>query len=127
MEQFGMSSCRSAVTEFERAFEVQCEQALAEVLGSSSFASILHCFGNEGISLADCAKRPSEFDDALSVLLNPVGAVLLEGRILKRFYQSIGMRFEWNDGKVFREEVEEASRHFSKRVLRPATPSHKGR
>jgi hypothetical protein len=111
--------------EFELAFGVQCEHVLREVLGASSFASTVHYFIEHRVSLADSARRPAEFDDALSVLFNPVGAVLLEGRILKRFYQSIEMRFEWNDGKVFREEVEEASRQFSKHVLRPATPSQK--
>ena len=67
----------------------------------------------------------SEFDDALSVLFNPVGAVLLEGRILKRFYHSIGMRFEWNEARVFKEEVEEASRQF-RRANAPASRPEPG-
>ena len=100
-----MAISNSALAEFEHAFEVQCQQALGEVLGASSFAWMVHNFSKDGLSLVDSARRPAEFDDALSVLFNPVGALLLEGRILRRFYRSIGLRFEWNDGMIFKEEV----------------------
>jgi hypothetical protein len=79
-----MANGRSAAAEFECAFEVQCEQALAEVLGASSFASTVHYFSEHAVSLAESVRRPAEFDDALSVLFNRVEAVLLEGRILRR-------------------------------------------
>jgi hypothetical protein len=115
------------VAEFERAFGVECEHALREFLGTSSFASTVHYFIEHAVSVADSARRPSEFDDALSVLFNPVGAVLLEGRILKRFYHSIGMRFEWNEAMVFKEEVEEASRQFRRRMPEPPAQSREGR
>jgi len=114
------------VAEFERAFGVQCEESLREVLGASGFASTVHYFIEHALSLADSAGRPAEFDDALSVLFTPGGAVLLESRILKRFYHSIGMKFEWNDGRVFKEEVEEALKQFGKRTPQPSTRSQEG-
>lgn len=122
-----MANSKSAVAQFERVFGAQCEQALVEVLGASSLASTVHRFSKDGLSLVDSARRPAEFDDALSVLFNPVGAILLEGRILKRFYRSIGMRFEWDDGMVFKEEVEEASKQFRERVPQPPNQSQEGR
>jgi len=114
------------IAEFERAFGVQCEETLREVLGASGFTSMIHYFVEHKLSLTDSAGRPAEFDDALSFLFNPVGAALLEGRILKRFYHSIGMRFEWNDGRVFKEEVEEALKQFRKRTPQPSTGSQEG-
>jgi hypothetical protein len=111
------------VAEFERAFGVQCQESLKEVLGASGFASTAHYFIEHALSFSDSAVRPAEFDDALSVLFNPVGAVLLETRILKRFYHSIGMKFEWNEGRVFKEEVEEALQQFRKRAPQPSSRS----
>lgn len=105
--------------EFERAFGLQCKEALVEALGANTLATAVNSLNKVGVSLADSASRPAEFDDALSVLFNPVGATFLEIRILKRFYRSLGLRFEWNDGRVFKEEVEEASRQFCGRLSSP--------
>lgn len=114
------------IAEFERAFGVQCQESLKEVLGSRGFTSLVHHFVEHALSLADSASRPAEFDDALSVLFNPVGATFREIRILKWFYRSIGLRFEWNDGRVFKEEVEEASRRFCGRSPRPSAQGAEG-
>ena len=115
------------LTEFEHWFGLRCEEALAEVLGVSTLASAICSMKKQGIlSLDDVARHPAEFDDALSVLFNPVGATFLEIRILKRFYRSIGLKFEWNDGRVFKEEVEEALRRFRGLSSHPSTLTEKG-
>ena len=36
------------------------------------------------------------------------------------------MKFEWNDGRVFKEEVEEALKQFRKRMPQPSTRSQEG-
>jgi hypothetical protein len=107
-----MANSKGTLAEFERAFESAGEQALREALGESGFGSTVYHLCRTGVSLADSATRPAEFDDALSTLFNPTGALLLEGKILNRFYNSIGMNFKWNGGRVFKEEVEVASKRF---------------
>jgi hypothetical protein len=103
----------AGTAEFEHAFGFTCEQALREVLGATGFASTVYYLSKDGVSLVDGARRPDEFDDSLSVLFNPTGAILLEGRILGRFYHSLGIKFDWNDdGMVFKEEVREAAKRF---------------
>ena len=53
-----------------------------------------------------------DFDDALVELFQPVGALILEARILARFYRSRGARYERGDTLVFADEVAEARRLF---------------
>ncbi len=101
------------MTAFEAAMASACESTLKEVLGLSGFASTVYRLSMNGVSLRDCASRPADFDDFLSVLFNPVGATLVEGRILKRFYSGyLNGRFGWGDGLNFVEEVRRARKAF---------------
>ncbi len=91
-----------------------CESALRELLGESGFASTIYHLSRNGVSLLDCARRPADFDDTLSVVFNPVGATLNEGKILKSFYRKYnGGRFQWDDGLNFCEEVRKALKLFA--------------
>ena len=95
--------------DFEECLAKACESTLKDVLGLSGFASTIYHLSINGISLRDCARRPADFDDYLSVLFNPVGATLVEGRILKRFYRDcFARRFRWGDELNFCEEMKRA-------------------
>ena len=101
------------MTEFEAAMASACESTLKDVLGLSGFASTVYRLSMNGVSLHDCARRPADFDDFLSVLFNPTGATLVEGRIMKRFYRDhFAGRFQWGDGLNFDEEVRRARKAF---------------
>jgi len=99
------------MTEFEAAMASACESTLKEILGLSGFASTVYRLSMNGVSLKDCGRKPADFDDGLSVIFNPVGATLLEGRILRRFYrENVVGGFQWGDGLNFCEEVRKARR-----------------
>ena len=101
------------MTEFEAAMASACEATLKEVLGLSGFASTVYRLSINGVSLRDCARKPSDFDDVLSVIFNPAGATIVEGRILKRFYKENAVGgFNWGDGLNFCEEVRRARQAF---------------
>ncbi|MDV3277101.1 MAG: hypothetical protein LYZ69_01370 [Nitrososphaerales archaeon] len=101
------------MAEFEAAMASACESTLKEVLGLSGFASTVYRLSMNGVSLRDCASRPADFDDFLSVLFNPVGATLVEGRILKRFYgEHTAIVFRWGDSMNFCAEVRRARQAF---------------
>ncbi|MDG7022969.1 MAG: hypothetical protein JRN45_00450 [Nitrososphaerota archaeon] len=98
---------------FEEAFSAACEEALKEMLGKGAFASTVYHLSRNGVSLPDGAKRPADFEDALSVVFNPVGASLVEGKVLKSFYRKYGEDgFMWGDGLNFCEEVRRARQMF---------------
>ena len=64
-----------------------CESTLRRTLGQSGFASTVYHLRGNGISLRDCARRASDFDEALSTVFNPVVATFIECKILSRFYE----------------------------------------
>jgi hypothetical protein len=87
------------------------ESVLTEVLGEH---------GNlprwSRIDAADCGRKPHEFDDALVDVFQRMGALLIETKILTRFYRSIGARYSRSDDLNFAEEVRKARIEFE-RVL----------
>jgi len=100
--------------DFEARLAKACESALRETLGQSGFGSTVFHLSRNGISLQDCARRASEFDDALSAVFNPSVATFIECKILSRFYKenSIG-GFGWKDSLDFADEVRRAREAFS--------------
>ena len=66
------------------------------------------------IRAVDCCKKPQEFDDALVDVFQRMGALLIETRILTRFYRSIGSRYSRNDDLNFAEEIRRARIEFEK-------------
>jgi hypothetical protein len=91
-----------------------CEFVLSEALGQSGWNPVTHSVSRFGISSADCSTKPWEFDDALVDLFQPIGALLIETRILTRFYRSIGARYSRSDDLNFSAEVEKARAQFEK-------------
>jgi hypothetical protein len=74
--------------------------------------------GSSRINPADCSKDPQEFDDALADIFQRMGALLIETRILTRFYRSIGARYSRSDDLNFAEEVRKARIDFEEASLR---------
>jgi hypothetical protein len=99
--------------DFDDALTEVCRSVLLEVLGQRGGGSISRWLAKSGVSMADCAKKPQEFDDALVELFQPMGALVLEARILSRFYRSQGARYERGDTLAFADEIAEARRLFS--------------
>jgi hypothetical protein len=99
--------------DFDDALTEVCKSVLLEVLGQRGGHSTSWWLAKSGVSMADCARKPQEFDDALVELFQPMGALILEARILSRFYRSQGARYERGDTLSFAEEVAEARRLFS--------------
>lgn len=101
------------MTEFEAAMASACESTLKEVLGQSGFASTVYHLSRNGVSLLDCARRASEFDDALSAVFNPVVATLIECKILSRFYKENALDgFERRDSLDLGDQVRRARTAF---------------
>jgi hypothetical protein len=98
--------------DFDDALTEVCRSVLLEVLGQRGGNSTSWWLAKSGVSMADCARKPQEFDDALVELFQPMGALILEARILSRFYRSQGARYERGDTLSFAEEVAEARRLF---------------
>ncbi len=102
------------LTEFEAAMASVCEAALREMLGQSGFASTVYHLSRNGVSLPDCARRPTDFDDALSAVFNPTVATLIECKILSRFYKENAVDgFDQKDSLNFGDEVRRAREAFA--------------
>jgi hypothetical protein len=65
-----------------------------------------------GVNIADCCKDPQQFDDALVDVFQPMGALLIETKILVRFYRSIGAKYSRNVDLNFAEEIRKARLEF---------------
>ena len=103
------------MTEFEAAMASACESALRETVGQNGFASTVYHLSKNGISLLDCARRASDFDDALSAVFNPIVATFIECKILSRFYKENAVDgFDWKDSLDFGDEVRRAREAFEK-------------
>ena len=98
--------------DFDDALTEVCRSVLSEVLGERGEDSTSRWLAKSGVSMADCARKPQEFDDALVELFQPMGALILEARILSRFYRSRGARYERGSTLVFADEIAEARRLF---------------
>lgn len=100
------------MSDFESCLNEVCESVISEVLSASGKSSTSWWLGQSGVSFSDCSKRPQDFDDALVHLFQPMGAILIEARILMRFYRGRGASYRRGDSLNFAEEVEEARRLF---------------
>ena len=102
--------------DFDEALTEVCESVLSEVLGATGRDSTSWWLAKSNVSLSDCARRPQEFDDALIERFQPAGALVIEGRILSRFYRKIGTRYESGPELCFTDEVQKAREAFSRRL-----------
>ncbi len=98
--------------DFESCLNDACESVMSEVFSASGRRSVSWWLGQSGVSFSDCSRRPQDFDDALVHLFQPMGAILIEARILGRFYKVQGACYRRGDILNFAEEVEEARRLF---------------
>ena len=96
------------MTDFETSLAEVCESVISETLSSSGRDSTRWWLAREGVSFSDCSKRPQEFDDALVELFQPMGALVIEGRILSRFYRTLGAAYVKGDSLCFMDEVSKA-------------------
>ena len=101
--------------DFERALTEVCETVLSEVLGAAGRETTSSWLARSGTNLSDCARRPKEFDDALVEMVQPMGALVIEGRILGRFYRTMGGRYERGTELCIAEEVQKAREAFGRR------------
>ena len=100
------------MSDFESRLNEVCEAVVTEVLGVTGKRSTSWWLSQSGVSFSDCSRRPQDFDDALVHLFQPMGAILIEARILGRFYRGQGACYRRGDRLNFAEEVEEARRLF---------------
>jgi hypothetical protein len=107
--------------DFESCLSEACESAMSEVLSGRGKRSISWWLGKSSVSFSDCSRRPHEFDDALVELFQPMGALLIEDRILARFYRRLGARYRRSDGLNFADEVTKARRLFEELGNSPTT------
>ncbi|MGP8125829.1 MAG: hypothetical protein ACLQEQ_08225 [Nitrososphaerales archaeon] len=98
--------------DFESCLNEACESVMLEVLDASGKRSTSWWLGQSGVSFSDCSKRPQDFDDALVSLFQPMGAIVIEAKILERLYRGQGASYRRGDRLNFAGEVEEARRLF---------------
>jgi hypothetical protein len=107
--------------DFESRLTEACESVMSEVLSGNGKRSISWWLDRSGVSFSDCSRRPQDFDDTLVELFQPVGALLIEARILTRFYRELGARYQRSDELNFADEVTRARRLFEELGNGPAT------
>jgi len=101
--------------DFEVLLAEACESALRETLGQGGLVSTVFHLSRNGVSLRDCARKSSEFDDALCAVFNPSVATFIECKILSRFYKENAVDgFDWKDSLDFGDEVRRAREAFGK-------------
>lgn len=100
------------MSDFESCLNEACESVMSEVLSANGKSSTSWWLGRSGVSFSDCSRSPQDFDDALVNLFQPMGAILIEARILGRFYKAQGACYRRGDSLNFAEEVGEARRLF---------------
>jgi len=98
--------------DFDALFQETCESTMKEVLGENGMRSVSWWLDRWGVDLSSSSLRPEEFDDALVHLFQPMGAILIEARILGRFYRAQGASYRKGDSLNFAKEIEEARRLF---------------
>jgi hypothetical protein len=100
--------------DFDSGMEEACESVMSEVLCPNGKESTAWWLARAGISFSDCSKRPQEFDDALVELFQAMGALVIEGRILSRFYRTLGAAYDRGDSLCFADEVGKARMVFDR-------------
>lgn len=98
--------------EFDAKFSEVCESTIRETLGESGMKSVAWWLCQSGVSMKDSSLRPQEFDDALVDLFHPMGALVIEAKILARFYRALGTSYHPADSLNFGDEVRKAKRLF---------------
>ena len=98
--------------DFDDSLNEACHSVLLEVLGPGGRDTTSWWLAKSAVSLSDCARKPQEFDDALSELFQPTGALVIEARILARFYRNLGARYERGPTLIFADEVRRAKELF---------------
>ncbi|MDG7006651.1 MAG: hypothetical protein JRN06_00235 [Nitrososphaerota archaeon] len=96
------------MTDFDSQVEQACELVMSEVLSPTGRESTKWWLARMGVTLSDCSMRPREFDDALVELFQPMGALIIEAKILSRLYRSHGARYDETDDLCFADEVNKA-------------------
>jgi hypothetical protein len=104
--------------DFDDSLNEVCRSVLSDVLGSSGKDTTSWWLARTDVNLSDCARRPQEFDDALVEMFQPAGALVIEARILGRFYRMMGAQYERGSGLCFAEEVRKARDDFNGRTPR---------
>ena len=94
--------------DFDDALTEACRSVLLEVLDERGLHSASWWLARSGVSTADSARNPQEFDDALVELFQPMGALIIEAKILSRLYRSQGKRYQRTDDLSFVDEVRKA-------------------
>ncbi|QQG48719.1 MAG: hypothetical protein HY247_08300 [archaeon] len=98
--------------EFDAQFSEVCESTMRETLGESGTKSVVWWLHQSGVSMKDSSLRPQDFDDALVDLFHPMGALVIETRILARFYRGQGAKYSRGGSLSFGDEVAKARRLF---------------
>jgi hypothetical protein len=93
--------------DFDSCLDRICESVLSEVFGRSLSRSPY-------LNVADCCRKPQEFDDALVDMFQPMGALLIETKILTRFYKSVGAKYSRSNDLNFAKEIGRARLVFAK-------------
>jgi hypothetical protein len=96
------------MADFDSRLEQVCESVMSEVFPPSGRESTRWWLARSGVTFSDCSKRPQAFDDALVELFQPMGALIIEARILSRLYRSHGARYNETDDLCFADEVNKA-------------------
>jgi hypothetical protein len=107
--------------DFDSCLNEVCESVISEVLSTRGKSSSTWSLAQANVSFSDCSRRPQEFDDALVELFQPMGALLIEDRILARFYRGLGARYLRSDDLNFPDEVTKARRFFEELGNGPTT------
>ena len=94
--------------DFDDTLTEVCRSVLLEILDERGRHSASWWLAKSGVSMADCARKPQEFDDALVELFQPMGALIIEAKILSRLYRSQGKRYQRTDDLSFVDEVRRA-------------------
>jgi len=101
--------------DFDNSLNEVCHSVLLEVFGPGGRDATSWWLAKSDVSLSDCARKPQEFDDALSELFQPTGALVIEARILARFYRNLGARYERGSTLIFADEVRRAKELFDRK------------
>jgi hypothetical protein len=104
--------------DFDESLNEVCRSVLSEALGASGRDTTSWWLARSDVNLSDCAARPQEFDDALVELFQPMGALVIEARILARFYRNLGARYERGLTLCFADEVQRAKELFNTKTPR---------
>ncbi|MDG7025078.1 MAG: hypothetical protein JRN45_11230 [Nitrososphaerota archaeon] len=104
--------------DFDDSLNEVCRSVLAEALGASGRNTTSWWLARSDVSLSDCARKPQEFDDALAELFQPIGALVIEARILARFYRNLGTKYERGLTLSFPDEVQRAKELFNEKTPR---------